>query len=703
MAKKRRVHLLSLPTQGVILLVIIVILTAGTIGFPAIWLLRGQLDRQAWEHVDQGNQMLKVLLDAQSNELSNLAILTAQRPTLSELLALRDWKRLLSYLETLRVGADLDLVAICDRQGNLVSQAGDSIPERVCEAVLSSEFYYSLVGDDISGWLLAYQPIPQKSTELVVVGQALDNGFSNQLSDQIGMEHLLLSDAELIGGSFSDNYQVWEEITDQLPSFRVPVSQAISESLTIHTTHYFAIFSPYGETGLETIVLLPGTVILETQQRLTRIAAVGILFVALFSSAIVILLTKWISLPLEHLRDSAIALRKGDLATPILSRTRVREIADVTYALEDARGALQHSLNQLRQEKAWGDYLLESVVEGIITIDRQSRITFFSQGAERITGWRSEQVLRNVIDDVFLLADRTVPFSQRIPSPGAKPEIVTILVDERPLTLAVSRARLAPPEVGKASLIVSIRDITNEEAMRGLLGDFLANITHEFRTPLTALAVSIELLLDQFSELSLDEIHELLVSNHLGVLSLQNLIDNLLEGASIEAGRFQVSPRPTELAEIVQEVARVMQPLMEKKHQSLRIDLPADLPLVFADPRRTNQVVVNLLSNAIKWGPQDSDIFLNLMVMGDEVRVSVVDQGPGIMPDHKQILFTRFGHVQSDDGRAECGAGLGLSVVKAIVESQKGQVGVEVRDGGGAIFWFTIPIVELSSSEDEYL
>jgi two-component system sensor histidine kinase KdpD len=207
--------------------------------------------------------------------------------------------------------------------------------------------------------------------------------------------------------------------------------------------------------------------------------------------------------------------------------------------------------------------------------------------------------------------------------------------------------------------------------------------------------------LDKLPELNPDELHELLVSNHLGVLSLQNLIDNLLEGASIEAGRFHVSPRFTDLDEVINEVIRIMHPLMEKRHHSLQLDLQSDLPPVLVDPRRTSQVLVNLISNAIKWSPQGSNIFLSAMASNGEVKVSVADQGPGILTEDKQDLFTRFGHLRSSDGRAEFGAGLGLSVVKAIVESQRGQVGVEDRQGGGAVFWFTVPVVDLYTDEEE--
>jgi PAS domain S-box-containing protein len=703
MANKTRSKLLSLPAQAVILFVVLIVVTAASIGIPAIWLIRGQLDRQARELVSQGSQMINELLEARLNELSNLAILTAQRPTLSELLARDDPQSLSAYLETLRVGADLDLVLVCDRQGEPVAWVGVALPAQVCQNAASPQIYSSPAGGEPAGWLLASQLVPGDTDHTVFVGQALDRNFSQQLSAQIGMQHLLLANGKVLGGSFPDNNQAWETFASQTSPPAALADNPISANFTLDGIQYYAVRARYAETGLETMALLPGTAITETQQRLTRTAALGILMIIVFCSALAILMTRWVSRPLERLRDSAIALRKGDLDSPVQTSSKVREIAEVTYALEDARIALRYSLDEVRREKAWGDYLLESVVEGIVTIDRQGRITFFSQGAERITGWRQEQVLGKSIDDVFHLADREVRFSQRLPLPGSKPEIVSILVNDRPLTLAVHGARLAPPDAGKSDLAISIRDISTEEAMRGLLGDFLANITHEFRTPLTALAVSIELLLEQLPELSLDEIHELLVSNHLGILSLQNLIDNLLEGASIEAGRFQVSPHPTDLAEVIQEVVNVMSPLLEKNQQQLHTNLPADLPLVQADPRRTSQVLVNLLSNAIKWGPQGSEILLSAAATAEEVKVSLADRGPGIVPEHEQQLFARFGHTQEGDGRAEYGAGLGLSVVKAIVESQKGQVGVENRPGGGAVFWFTIPTVAVYSIEEEDL
>jgi signal transduction histidine kinase len=134
--------------------------------------------------------------------------------------------------------------------------------------------------------------------------------------------------------------------------------------------------------------------------------------------------------------------------------------------------------------------------------------------------------------------------------------------------------------------------------------------------------------------------------------------------------------------------------LAEKHNQRFVMDLPDTLPTVRADPRRTIQVLVNLLSNAIKYGPDGADITVAAMVEPPWVRLTVADRGPGIPPEHRRELFSRFVYPVSEGDKVPYGVGLGLSVVKAVVEAQGGQVGVEDRPGGGAVFWFTLPVEE---------
>ena len=121
------------------------------------------------------------------------------------------------------------------------------------------------------------------------------------------------------------------------------------------------------------------------------------------------------------------------------------------------------------------------------------------------------------------------------------------------------------------------------------------------------------------------------------------------------------------------------------------MELPAAIPVVRADPRRTAQVLVNLLSNASKYGPDEAEIEVAATVRGDWIRVTVADSGPGVPPEYRKDLFRRFVQPAAANDKAQVGAGLGLSVVKAIVEAHGGEVGVDDHADGGSVFWFTLP------------
>ena len=123
------------------------------------------------------------------------------------------------------------------------------------------------------------------------------------------------------------------------------------------------------------------------------------------------------------------------------------------------------------------------------------------------------------------------------------------------------------------------------------------------------------------------------------------------------------------------------------------LDLPDELPQVLIDPRRISQVLINLLSNASKYGPADSAITLAAEIQGDMIEVTVSDHGPGIPAAYREELFSGFILTRIEDGSMKKGAGLGLSVINAIIKAHGGQVGVRDLEGQGAQFWFTIPVI----------
>ncbi len=687
-------HWLSRFQIRIILILIgIVVLTAVAVGIPAVVIIRSQLNRQAWAQVYQGIQAADVLYDAQQKDLENLALLTAQRPTLLDLLNEKNPDKLSEYLITLQQGTVLDLIAICDS-----SQIGGTATREIdlgasCQ-IKSKSGFQMISSEGVSGlWLTSARPI--SGTEyLVIVGREINDQFAAEISEKIGLDHLVW-----VGGKQAASSLIAPHtglIREKIQLLVHPLA-GIAEGTRFEILGVPYIASSYlldPQLNIQGEILLSTADIRETQINLIRILIASISGIAILVSIIGIFTARQISQPLVQLAETAAELSNLNLEETVVVDTTIWEISQVADALEKARRDLWESLSQLKLEKRWVDHLLASIVEGILTLDAKNRITFFSRGAENITGWQSKQVLNQSCNDVFKLFEGELSFSQSIPKPGKRSKMDILLADGKIATLAVTRAELAPTSVRDARAVLVFRDISEEEAVHRILGHFISNIAHEFKTPLSALAASSELLLTQSLDLTPEELQELLISLNLGIVGLQTLIDNLLESASIEAGHFRVFPHPTDLGEIIASAVRTMKPLMNKYHQKLVLDLPVDIPVVWADQRRINQVIVNLLSNAIKYGPDHATITIRVEKDAARAKIKVIDQGPGIPLEERKEIFRRFVRLETGAEKFEAGAGLGLSVVKEIIEAHGGAVGVEGSEKTGTEFFFSLPIYQ---------
>ena len=402
---------------------------------------------------------------------------------------------------------------------------------------------------------------------------------------------------------------------------------------------------------------------------------------------------KGIESSLRQLIAAADKVQKGELHQKLTTPDEPNEFATIGSALEKSRQFSQATLLNLEQSNKWYNNLIQTLREGIVTFSNQGMITSFSPGAERITGWQVREVINTHLDQVFRVPKGERPLSSNLPAIGNTRQINLYHHNGKQIKLAITAIQKTTMEGEKGEAALIIREITEEEAAQQIRSYFLANITHEFRTPLASLNASVEFLLEEIDHLSQSEIGELLKSVHLSVTGLQTLIDNLLESISIEAGRFSIRTKPVDLNKILADAKQVMKPLLNRRQQELKVEQPERLPQVIGDPARLTQVLVNLISNASKYGPMGQIIDVSLERYGDQmVRVAVMDRGPGIPLSEQANLFRRFLRAGAQDG-SQYGIGLGLSVVRVIVEEHGGEVGVEDRPGGGSVFWFSVPIV----------
>lgn len=221
----------------------------------------------------------------------------------------------------------------------------------------------------------------------------------------------------------------------------------------------------------------------------------------------------------------------------------------------------------------------------------------------------------------------------------------------------------------------------------------LASLVHELRTPVAALATGSELLLDDLDRLSRDELQRIVETMHRGAVWLQGLIENVLYAATVAEGHARIYPRELDLVDLARDVVPVVDPLLRQRDQTLRIVDRVGGLRVAADGRRMGQVLVNLIANASKYSRPGTRIDVMAAKRGSAVRLSVADRGPGLPPGAREHLFAPYTRA-SDVGLAGIdGAGLGLAIVRSIVDLHGGSVGALPRRGGGAVFWVQLPIV----------
>lgn len=668
------------------------------IGLPAGLLISQQFSSHAQLLLDQAVIASRAFIEGEQSDLQSLSLLISQRPTLRELLEEENFSSLESYLNTLRESVNLDLIVICSAGQQVTGQ--DSTIAELCQ--VDSQSGYTVLPSSDTLYLYATAEVlsNQSASYEVVVGKRASS-LLMELQRETGLLYFLTRGDQIVAFSDSTLDTVPPLTAAQLQERALNTSGSLQQrSLRIDEHRYLLSNSEIDPAlGLRLVSALNVDNQITVQENLSSSLMFGLVFIVLIASALGVWLSQRISQPIVRLANAAAEFRQGNLDSPISIQSPVWEIDQLSNTIEDGRIALRHSLQQLQAEKAWIEHLLNSIIEGMLTLDSDNRITFASAGMSKITGAETEQLMGQQIDEIFLPLEGEIDFSNQLPALGQQRRISVRLKNGQERLLSISKSKLVPPEASSSNRALVIRDVSNEEYIHRLLGDFMANITHEFRTPLAALEASSELLLDNVHNLSQAEIEELLVSLNLGIINLQTLIDNLIEAASIEAGRFKVSLQPVPFAGILQEATRIIQPLAEKYSLTLIAQPMEESVVVMADQRRTVQALVNLLSNAVKHSPENGSIQVRHEVTDRQLRVEVIDEGSGVPIGQRSNLFRRFAHVDTANERARQGAGLGLSVVKEIVEAQQGEVGITEQPGGGTSFWFTLPLVNESVQE----
>lgn len=359
---------------------------------------------------------------------------------------------------------------------------------------------------------------------------------------------------------------------------------------------------------------------------------------------------------------------------------------------KSAMDLVEKSNTALRQSEVYFRSLIENTSDFIALLDHQGMIRYANPAHKQGLGYALEELLGKSAFTFVHPEDRTAivsAFGDHLRTPGVSPrtEVRFRHKDGSWRVLEVGADNLLhDPAVN--GMIVNSRDITERKAVERLKDELVSTVSHELRTPLTSLRGFTELMLKK--EFTPAKQREFLTIIHNESVRLTNLINDFLDLQRMETGAQVYEFTAVHLSVLLHETVTTF--FLENSQHRAQLQCGDALPLVRADTDRLRQVLANLLSNAIKFSPRGGTVTVGARVRDHAVEVWVADQGVGIPAEALPHLFTKFFRVDNRDTRSIGGTGLGLALVKQIIEAHGGRIWVESAMGQGSTFFFSLPL-----------
>ena len=453
---------------------------------------------------------------------------------------------------------------------------------------------------------------------------------------------------------------------------------------------YLAIPVRQGNTLLAVArVSLPLAVIDWSVHAVVRNIILGWLIVVILFAVVTWLLSRRISRPLEDMRRVAERIARGDLEARV-ARPDSEELGDLARTLNQMAAQLSERLGTITRQRNEQEAVLASMVEGVLAVDRDERILHLNHAAARLLDLAPEQARGRSIQEAVRNRDLQAFIGATLAGTGsAEDEIVMYGNEERFLQL--HGTALTDSTDHNIGALIVLSDITRLKRLETVRRDFVANVSHELKTPITALKGCLETLSDP-RPMDAAENARFLAMMTRQAARMEALVEDLLSLSRIEfdAERKRIALDPGAISDVLQRAVQSFSAAAAAKSISLTVECPAEVTALI-NAVLLEQAVGNLLDNAIKFSANGTRVLASVHLDGNEVEIQVTDQGPGIEKKHLARLFERFYRVDQARSRTLGGTGLGLAIVKHIALAHRGTVSVVSDPGQGSTFTIRIP------------
>lgn len=502
--------------------------------------------------------------------------------------------------------------------------------------------------------------------------------------------------AGLRQGSGSGFGQGFMKNTDPLPKEAENVirevlagKQSVSESFSsVYNEATITVGVPIIDSNHKILgsVLLhsPVTGVTETLDRAISILAVSLLIALLLAIGLGIFYSMHFTRPLKAMNRTALEITKGNYA----ARTGVArkdELGQLGNSLDLLASALGSSINQLFQEKGKLKDIISSISEGIITFNTSLKPMSINSALSQIMNRPLPYSMDQVEKDLHELL-----IWEQIAKVMNDKKATQVLKDWQGKKLVFTFSLILDNHNIITGIVGLVQDISERERLDQLRRDFVANVSHEFRTPLTIIRGSLEAIVDgTIKNGEVSRYHQRMLSETRG---LERLVGDLLELSRLQSGTITITKERIHIPTLLSDVVKSLQTIADPKDIRIETLVDGDLPPFWGDYDRLRQLFVIFLDNAIKYSPKDTKVFIETKVYeGNTLQIRIRDQGYGIDTDQLPHIWDRFYKI--DLSRKGSGTGLGLAIAKHLIELQNGKILVQSELNKGTVIEIRFPLL----------
>jgi two-component system phosphate regulon sensor histidine kinase PhoR len=481
---------------------------------------------------------------------------------------------------------------------------------------------------------------------------------------------------------------------------RPEIQQALAGRIGISTRHSYTegtpmmyVAVPVMDQGRVTAVVRASLAVVFIDRVLNSMyfkIAVGGMGAALLAALLSLVVARRLSRPLEEMKQAAQRFAEGDLRVkvPVPPSDELASLAEAMNAMAEQLDRRIRTIIRQRQEQ---EAVLASMVEGVLAVDQQERLITLNQAGARLLRVDPETARQRPIPEVVRNPDLQDFVDRALASPRQL-EGEIILRDTTPERLLQLRGTVLRDLQGQAfGALIVLNDVTRLRRLEKARRDFVANVSHELKTPITSIKGFVETLLDGAMKepehaLSFLEI----IARHAD--RLNEIIDDLLSLSRIEQDSEQgkIALASGRLKDVLGNAIQICRERAQAKDIEIELDCDDELAAQINAPL-LEQAVVNLIDNAVKYSPAGRPVQVEARLETGEAVIQVRDQGPGIAPEHFSRLFERFYRVDAGRSRKVGGTGLGLAIVKHIAQAHGGYVTLQSAPGKGSTFLIHLP------------